>query len=114
MRGFLSSLFSRIAKIGADPDDTEEVRLQKAIVVTSALLNLLAGFLWGVIYILLDEWLAGLVPLSYCLVSMLSVLVFARTRRYQFFRITQPLLILLLPFLLMLALGGFINSSAVI
>ena len=114
MKGFLSTLFSRIAKIGADPDDTDEVRLQQAILVTSAFLNLLAGFLWGVIYFLLDEWLSGLVPLSYCLVSMLSVVVFARTRRYQFFRITQLLLILLLPFLLMLALGGFINSSAVI
>jgi len=114
MKGFLSTLFSRIAKIGADPNDADEVRLQKAILITSGLLNLLAAFFWGVVYILLDEWLAGLIPLSYCLISILSIVIFAHTRRYLFFRITQPLLILLLPFLLMLALGGFINSSAVI
>jgi guanylate cyclase len=35
-------------------------------------------------------------------------------RRYRFFLFTQLLLILFLPFLLMIALGGFIKSSAVI
>jgi guanylate cyclase len=36
------------------------------------------------------------------------------THQYRFFRASQLVLILLLPFLLMLALGGFINSSVVI
>jgi adenylate cyclase len=42
------------------------------------------------------------------------VIIFHFTRRYRLFLFTQLLLILLLPFLLMIALGGFIKSSAVI
>jgi guanylate cyclase len=44
----------------------------------------------------------------------LSVIAFSRLRNYDFFRSTQLFLILLLPFLLQIALGGFINSSAVV
>ena len=75
---------------------------------------LTAGAIWGIVYILFQEPLAGLIPLSYSIVSLLSVVHFGLTRQYRFFRSSQLVLILFLPFLLMLALGGFINSSAVI
>ncbi len=74
----------------------------------------MAGFLWSLIYISYEEYLAGLIPLTYCLISSLSIIFYTLTRRYQFFRFSQLLLILLLPFLLMIALGGFVNSSAII
>jgi guanylate cyclase len=65
-------------------------------------------------YIALDEPVAGLIPLGYGLFSLLSLALFGLTRRYPLFRFSQLALILMLPFLLMLALGGFINGSAVI
>ncbi|MEE8484659.1 MAG: adenylate/guanylate cyclase domain-containing protein, partial [Nitrospinota bacterium] len=46
--------------------------------------------------------------------SYLSTAYFAGTRRYEFYRTSQLFAILLLPFLVMLTLGGFKNSSAVI
>ena len=103
-----------ISKIGADPQDSDEVRLQKALLVNASLMFLVAAIIWGIIYLLFGKWRAGLIPLSYALVSLLSILIFAWTRRYHFFRFSQLLLILLLPFFLMIALGGFVNSSAVI
>ena len=51
---------------------------------------------------------------TYAVVSLLSVIVFHLTRQYNFLRFSQLLLILVLPFLLMIALGGFVTSSAVI
>jgi guanylate cyclase len=42
------------------------------------------------------------------------MVIYHVTRRYRLFLFTQLLLILILPFLLMIALGGFIKSSAVI
>lgn len=105
---------TNIARIGADPADSDDVRLQKALMVGGALMFIGAGALWGLMYLAFGEWLAGSIPLSYAAISLGSVLLFARTRRYRFFRFSQLLLILLLPFLLMVALGGFINSSAVI
>jgi adenylate cyclase len=108
------NLFERIAHIGADPHDDDDLRLQKSLLVVCAFPFMVAGVAWGMMYILFDEPLAGAIPLSYGIVSMLSVTHFGLTRQYRFFRFSQLTLILLLPFLLMVALGGFVNGSAVV
>src|SRR3970282_1150197 len=51
---------------------------------------------------------------TYSVAVSTSLVVYARTRRFRLFRSTQLILILVLPFLLQLALGGFVNASAVI
>src|SRR5688572_15761288 len=73
-----------------------------------------AGFAWGLMYMLFNEPLAAAIPFSYGIISLLSIIYFGQTRQYHFFRFSQLTLILLLPFLLMVALGGFINGSAVV
>lgn len=107
-------LLEVIARIGSDPDDSDDVRLHKALLVGGSLMFILAGVLWGLIYLAFGEALAGAIPLSYSGVSLLSVALFAASGRYELFRSSQFVLILLLPFLLQLALGGFVSSSAVI
>ncbi|MEN8168280.1 MAG: adenylate/guanylate cyclase domain-containing protein [Pseudomonadota bacterium] len=103
-----------IRRVGAETGDSEDARLQKTLLVGASLMFILAGLLWGGIYIAFDEPLAGAVPISYALFSSLSILLFGLTHRYRLFRFSQLLLILLLPFLLQLALGGFVNSSGAI
>lgn len=103
-----------ISRIGATPDETEDMRLQRNLLMLGTLMFIFAGALWGVTYMIFGEVLAGSIPFGYSVFSALSVVIFAFTRRYRFFRFSQLLLILLLPFFLMIALGGFINSSAVI
>jgi adenylate cyclase len=107
-------ILARLAHIGADPNDDDDIRLQKSLLVVCAFPFMFAGFTWGVMYFFFNEPLAGAIPFSYSVISLLSVLYFARTRQYTFFRFSQLFLILLLPFFLMLALGGFINGSAVV
>ena len=107
-------LITALERIGVDPADDDDVRLQKKLLVAIASLIIPAAVLWGGIYLGFDEPLAGSIPLSYTAVSLLSIIVFGLTRRYYFFRFSQLLLILLLPFLLMLTLGGFVNGSAVV
>ncbi len=103
-----------IGRIGADRNDIEEIRLQKALLVAGSMMFMAAGVLWGILYIMLGETAAGLIPISYAVVSLFSIGVFGFSRRYRLFRFSQLVLILLLPFLLMIALGGFVNSSGVI
>lgn len=110
----IRSILPYLAQIGADPNDGDDIRLQKSLLVICAFPFMLAGILWGLIYVSVGEPLAGAIPLSYSFVSALSVLQFGITRRYQFFRFSQLTLILALPFLLMLTLGGFVNGSAVV
>jgi guanylate cyclase len=65
-------------------------------------------------YFALGETAAGWIPFGYGLFSLLSLITFAVTRRYHFFRFSQLLLVLLLPCLLMMGLGGYIHGSVVI
>jgi signal transduction histidine kinase len=96
------------------PDDNAATRLQKRILLVTSLAVTVSAVGWGLLYLAFDEGLAASIPLSYSGVSMASMIVFGRTRRFGPFRFVQILLILLLPFLLMLSLGGFVNGSAVI
>lgn len=105
---------SLIANVGSDPNDDQDIRLQKTLLVFSSLMMSTLAIIWGSIYLVFRENLAAVIPLSYSVLSYLSIIWFAFTRRYKFFRFTQLLFPLLLPFFLMLALGGFINSSGVI
>ena len=102
------------ARIGAEPQDSDDVRLQKSLLVIGTMMFIIAGLLWGLMYFALGEPIAGWIPFGYGIVSLISLISFALTGRYHFFRFSQLLLILLLPFLLMLALGGFVSGSAVI
>jgi guanylate cyclase len=103
-----------IARIGANPEDSDEVRLRKTLLVLGSLMFIAAGAFWGVLYFSFGEYIAGCIPLGYAVFSSLSVFVFHLTHRTRLFLFSQLLLILFLPFLLMIALGGFIKSSAVI
>ncbi|MFQ5875692.1 MAG: sensor histidine kinase, partial [Dehalococcoidia bacterium] len=114
IQSFWKELLSIIERIGVDPDDADEVRLQKTTMVSGSFMFIAVGALWGVMYLAFGEPQAGAIPLSYSAISLLSIIHFGLTRRYGFFRLSQLALILLLPFFLMVTLGGFVNSSGVI
>lgn len=114
MKQRLTEFLSRIAGIGADPADDDDARLQKSLLVLCSIPFMLAGFVWGIMYAWLGEPLAGAIPFSYAVFSLFSLIYFGATHSYRYFRFSQLLLILLLPFLLMLSLGGYIYGSAVI
>jgi adenylate cyclase len=113
-QNLIQQALAYISRIGSDPNDDDDIRLQKSLLVVSAFPFMIAGFAWGLMYFFFSEPLAGSIPFSYGIFSLLSVFHFAWTRQYYFFRFSQLILILLLPFLLMMALGGFINGSGVI
>lgn len=113
MRAFTDAL-QAIGRIGEDPADSEDVRLKKRYLVTSAVLVLPAGVIWGVIYAVAGEPAASTIPLGYSVISAASIALFARARNLRLFRAEQLLFIVLLPFLLQVALGGFGPASAVI
>jgi len=114
LQNLIQQALSFISRIGSDPNDDDDIRLQKSLLVLCAIPFILAGAGWGVMYLLFHEPWAGAIPLSYSIVSLFSTIHFGWTRQYRLFRFGQLLLILLLPFFLMVALGGFINGSAVV
>ena len=92
----------------------ERERLQQDILVTSSTIIALLGLLWGLIYLYTGAVTAGAIPLTYAALSFISIGYYALTSRYHLFRFGQLLLTLIFPALLMLVMGGFVNSSGVI
>jgi class 3 adenylate cyclase len=103
----------RLVEIGALPSDPDDVRARKAVLVLSSALMALLACVWVVTYAVLGLWLPAAIPFAYQVATVVSIAVFARTRRYVLFRASQLVLPLALPFALQWSLGGFANSSAV-
>jgi len=93
---------------------TQRERLQTDLLVTSSTIIALLGMLWGLIYVYIGAVQAGSIPILYAAFSFASISYYALTGRYQFFRTSQLLITLIFPALLMIVLGGFVNSSGVI
>ena len=109
------SLSQAVGRVGAAPGDTDEIRLQKTLVFVFTCAMSLAGIVWGCLaYLVYQSALAALPPFGYMILSSLNVAIFALTRRFRLFRFIQLSLSLVLPFLMMVALGGFVNGSATI
>src|SRR5256886_12136772 len=68
---------------------------------------------WRLFYMVFGEPLGGAIPLTYTVLSLASIVGLTLTRRYDVFRFMQLSLMLVLPFALMIVLGGFIPSSVV-
>jgi len=105
--------FAVFATIGATPGETEDERLRHGLLVAFALAISVLAIIWGLVYIAFGEPLGGAIPLTYTVLSLLSIVIFTVTRHYDVFRFTQLSLMLVLPFALMAALGGFVPSSVV-
>jgi adenylate cyclase len=103
----------RLAFLGVAPDDADEVRVQKVTLTLASITVTVLAVLWVGTYLALGQPVSAAIPFSYQVVSMVSLAVFARTKDYRFFRFSQVVLIILLPFLLQWSLGGYVASSAV-
>ena len=82
------------------------------MVIVPSLLSFFCIF-WVAGYYLMGKPLSAAIPGGYAIVSMISVLVFFKTKHYAFFRFSQLLFIMCLPFMLQASLGGFQAGSAV-
>src|SRR5690348_1804533 len=109
----MDRLLAPFATIGAIAGETEDQRLRRVLLVVMALVISLLAIVWGLVYIGFGEPLGGAIPLTYTVLSLLSVVIFTVTKRYDVFRFTQLGTMLVLPFALMVALGGFVPSSVV-
>jgi guanylate cyclase len=110
----LNTIVVWVLSLGADPADSHDERARKAFLVGVTVGVLPAGIIWGALYWGLGEHTAALFPWTYSVLSLLSLVVFARIRSFAFLRTAQLSMILVTPALLLVALGGLIASSGVI
>jgi len=92
--------------------DEDERTVHRAFLVGSLSVAGLAP-IWGGLYVLNGEVAAGLIPTTYCVVTFLTLAAVARRGGWPWFRVSQTVMIFVLPFALMLTLGGYVLGSAV-
>jgi guanylate cyclase len=110
--GWIGRRAALLARIGADPEDGEDVRQEKALLVLLAVLILPVSVVWGTLYLAFGS-LVGIVPFIYFAVSVGSLVVFARTRNFRFLLVTQLLDILFTTTVGQMLIGGFLASGGV-
>src|SRR5919198_304421 len=81
-RGRIADVTARVAGIGADPEDGEDLRQKKALLVLVAVLILPVSVVWGTLYLAFGS-LVGIVPFIYFAVSIGSLVVFGRTGNFR-------------------------------
>jgi class 3 adenylate cyclase len=112
-RGSIRNALERLSLIGVLPDDSDDVRIQKVTLTLSAVTVTILSVFWVGTYWALGLVVPAAIPLTYQLASIVTLVAFARTKDYRFFRFSQIVLIFALPFMLQWSLGGYVASSAV-
>ena len=108
----LDRVTARLALVGADPRDDEDLRARKALLVLISVLILPVAALWGALYLALGSPV-GVVPLVYFGILLGAIAVFSRTRDFPWFLRVGQVDILLAPTLSMIPLGGFLDAAGV-
>ena len=98
----------------AQADETEEMRLNRAILVVMATATSLGGIVWGTVYLLLGVPEVSIYPYGYVILSFINLMIYLRSKYYETLLLGQMLLILLIPTVLQWAIGGYAASGAVI
>jgi guanylate cyclase len=112
LRRWLDRALARLATVGADPDDDDETRLRKALLVLIAVLILPVAFVWAVLYVTFGSpW--GYVAVLYASVSIGSILLFAKNHDFDLLLRIQLIDIMLSPTLSMIPIGGITPSGGV-
>ena len=112
IRAAADRVTARLALVGADPSDDEDLRARKALLVLISVLILPVAALWGALYLAFGSPV-GVVPLVYFGILLGAIAVFSRTRDFPWLLRVGQVDILLAPTLSMIPLGGFLDSGGV-
>ena len=111
-RTWFDAALTRLSSVGAHPDDDEETRLRKGLLVLLAVGVWPISITWATLFLVLGSW-TGAFAAIYLAISVVSVLLFARNRNAKLLLRIQLLDILIAPTISMAPLGGFLGSGAV-
>jgi class 3 adenylate cyclase len=107
--GFLG----RLQNAGIDPDDSEELRLNKSLLMLATGLASIGIMLWVAIYSILGPQFSTTAPFAFQLLLAGNMLFYIKSRNFDFFRVSQLGLLLFLPFIAQWLGGTIISTSGV-
>jgi adenylate cyclase len=112
--GAAAKLVALAGRVGADPHEGGEAALQRRLLVLMAVGTLPMTVLWSAVYFAAGAPLAAAAPALYSVVTPINTALLGWTRNFRLYRFIQLLMTLVLPWAVMMSLGGFSQSSVVI
>ena len=113
MTGGSPSLLERLRTAGIDPSDSEELRLNKSLLMFATGLASVASMLWLVIYWSLGPQLSSTLPFVFQILLATNLAVYIKWGNFDFFRLSQLALFLFFPFVVQWSIGNFITASGI-
>ena len=107
-----SSFWGRLQSAGIEPTDSEDLRLSKSLLMLTTGLISVAIILWVLIYSVLGPNFSSTLPFAFQLLLAGNMLLYIKTRNYDFFRVSQLGFFLFLPFIAQWN-GTIISTSGV-
>jgi len=104
----------RLRNAGIEPGDSEELKLNKQLLIFATGLVSAASMLWLVIYWAIGSQLSATLPYLYAVALAANLLLYVQWRNFDFFRLSQLALFLFAPFVMQWTTGNFITGSGII
>ena len=104
----------RLQNAGIEPDDSEELRLNKSLLMLATGLVSLATIVWVGIYSILGPQFSATLPFILQLLLAGNMLLYIKTKNFEFFRVTQLGLFLFWPFVAQWTAGTIVSTSGVV
>jgi class 3 adenylate cyclase len=106
--------YERLRNAGIEPDDSEELRLNKSLLMLATGLVSVATMIWVTIYSILGPQFSTTLPFAFQLLLAGNMVFYIKSRNFDFFRISQLGLFLFLPFVAQWSGGNIISTSGVV
>ncbi|HVY05624.1 MAG TPA: adenylate/guanylate cyclase domain-containing protein [Burkholderiales bacterium] len=108
-----SGFISRLGAAAIEETDSEDLKLRKSLLMFASGLMNMAAILWLLIYWWMGLKLPTSVPLGFQFASAIVLVIYLRTRNFDFFRMAQLALFLFFPFVIQWSIGSFVSSSGI-
>ena len=108
-----NGILEGIRHAGIQPTDSEELRLQKTLLIFATGLISFASMFWLFIYWQLGPQISSTIPFVFQLLLIANLAFYFKTLNFEFFRQTQLALFLFMPFVAQWSMGHFITASGV-
>ena len=111
--GAAARLLALAGRVGADPLEGGDAALRRRLLVLMSVGTLPLTLLWSAAYLAAGAPLAALAPAVYSVITPINTALLGWTRNFRLYRFTQLLMTLVLPWVVMMSLGGYKESSVV-
>lgn len=109
-----ASFITRLRNAGIEPGDSEELQLNKQLLMFATGLVSAASMVWLTIYWFLGPQFPVNFPYLFLLAMTANVLIYIQTRNFNLFRVAQLSLFLFAPFAMQWGVGNFLDASGIV